>query len=63
MEPEEAKSALAKLLLQAPKREEFQSEAAFEEATIGFKHRAGPSIRTLQSLASRVSSKSQDTAK
>lgn len=59
MEPSEAKAQLEKLLAGAPKREDYPSEEAFQEATHGFRHRAGPSIRTLQSLASRAPSKSQ----
>jgi hypothetical protein len=55
---EQAKARLEALLAQAPKREDFQSEADFSEATLAFQHRAGPVIRILQSLVSPPSSAS-----
>jgi hypothetical protein len=48
----EAQAQLDALLALAPKREMFQTEEEYQEANDGFKHRAGPVIRTLRSLAS-----------
>jgi len=63
VEPREAKDRLEKLLAQAPKREEFQSEEEFQEATVGFRHRAGPIISIYQSLVNRAQSNSQASEK
>lgn len=63
MEPEQAKKQLQHLLDQAPKRADYPSEAAYQEATEGFRHRAGPSIRILRSLANLRPSSSRDTEK
>lgn len=54
---------LDQLLAQAPRRENFLTEEAYQEANSGFQHRAGPSIRTLRSLVSQRSQKSPVTAK
>lgn len=63
MEQQEAQAALERLLAQEPKREDFLSEEAFQDAMAGFKHRAGPSLRTLRSLANPGSSRSPATAR
>lgn len=63
MDKEQAKAQLEKLLAQAPRRESFATEEAFEEASLGYRHRAGPSIRTLRSLANPLQPKSPVTEK
>lgn len=54
---------LESVLAKAPKPEEFPTKAAWETADQNFRHRAGPSIRMLRSLASRERLKSQATVK
>ena len=59
MDKEEARAALAKVLAQSPKRENFLTEEEYQEATLAFRHRAGPSLRILQSLVNPPPPKSQ----
>lgn len=54
---------LKAVLATAPKREDYQSPAEWEEANTSFRHRAAPSIRMLRFLASREQSRSQGTEK
>lgn len=63
MDPQEAKDQLARLKAQAPKREDFPDEESYQEATVGFRHRAGRSISILQSLANPRPSSSPESEK
>lgn len=63
MDRQDAKRQLDELLALEPKRETFQDEEDYQEALAGFKHRAGPLIRSLQSQASPEWSESQATEK
>lgn len=44
----------------APKREQFQTDEQYAEASSGFVHRIGPSIRHGESLLKRVREKNQN---
>ena len=54
---------LDEILAQAPVRAPDQTEEEYREMVDGWRHRVGPTIRTLRSLVSQHTSKSPDTAK